>query len=144
MSAPDRRARLDRVHSVLSIRRQRRLLGIARSGVYRTPSPANDNDLALTVAFPINKTGPVVLPTGSTSVEVGLDPVRVGRLGQLLNLLGCDGLGCRHVPSANQIVGSTRAGSVKQKVSLEPTRKPTVKSVVGTGEHKHLIGKDHL
>jgi putative transposase len=47
MSVPDRRARLDRAHSVLSIRRQCQLLGVARSGVYRTPSPANDNDLAL-------------------------------------------------------------------------------------------------
>jgi putative transposase len=47
MSVPDRRARLDRAHSALSIRRQCQLLGIARSGVYRMPSPANDNDLAL-------------------------------------------------------------------------------------------------
>jgi putative transposase len=47
MSAPDRRARLDRAHPELSIRRQCQLLGLARSGVYRTPAPANDNDLAL-------------------------------------------------------------------------------------------------
>jgi putative transposase len=47
MSVPDRRARLDRAHRVLSIRRQCQLLGLARSGVYRTPAPANDNDLAL-------------------------------------------------------------------------------------------------
>ena len=47
MSVPDRRARLDRAHRVLSIRRQCRLLGVARSGVYRTPTPANDDDLAL-------------------------------------------------------------------------------------------------
>jgi putative transposase len=47
MSVPDSRARLDRVHSALSIRRQCKLLGVARSGVYRAPSPANDNDLAL-------------------------------------------------------------------------------------------------
>jgi putative transposase len=47
MSTPDRRARLDRAHRVLSIRRQCQLLGVARSGVYRTPAPANDNDLAL-------------------------------------------------------------------------------------------------
>lgn len=48
MSTPDRRALLDRDHGQLSIRRQCRLLGIARSGVYRLPRPANDNDLALT------------------------------------------------------------------------------------------------
>ncbi len=47
MSAPDRRALIDREHGKLSIRRQCELLGIARSGVYRPPRPANDNDLAL-------------------------------------------------------------------------------------------------
>lgn len=47
MSAPDRRARLERVHSKLSIRRQCTLLGLARSGVYRRPCAANDNDLVL-------------------------------------------------------------------------------------------------
>jgi len=47
MSAPDRRARLDPDHSGLSMRRQCALLGLARSGVYRQPAPANDNDLAL-------------------------------------------------------------------------------------------------
>jgi putative transposase len=47
MSVPDRRALLDRDHADLSIRRQCDLLGIARSGVYRPPRPANDNDLEL-------------------------------------------------------------------------------------------------
>jgi putative transposase len=47
MSIPDRRAMLDRDHAELSIRRQCGLLGIARSGVYRRPRPANDNDLGL-------------------------------------------------------------------------------------------------
>src|SRR5512132_223860 len=47
MSTPDRKAMLDRGHPEISIRRQCRLLGIARSGVYR-PAPANDDeDLAL-------------------------------------------------------------------------------------------------
>jgi putative transposase len=48
MSVPDRRGLLERHHSQLSIRRQCTLLGVARSGVYRPPRPANDNDLALT------------------------------------------------------------------------------------------------
>lgn len=53
MSAPDRRALLDRGHGELSIRRQCVLLSVARSGVYRPPRPANDSpreggDLALT------------------------------------------------------------------------------------------------
>ena len=47
MSMPDRRAKLDRAHGVLSIRHQCRLLGLSRSGVYRTPLPANDDDLKL-------------------------------------------------------------------------------------------------
>ena len=45
MSAPDRRAKLERAHPELSIRRQCAMLGVARSGVYRKPRPANDNDL---------------------------------------------------------------------------------------------------
>ena len=47
MSAPDRRANLDRDHPHLSVRGQCAMLGVARSGVYRHPSPANDNELAL-------------------------------------------------------------------------------------------------
>jgi putative transposase len=47
MSVPDRRALVDRAHRDPSIRRQCKLLGIARSGVYRPPPPANDNDLAV-------------------------------------------------------------------------------------------------
>ena len=48
MSAPDRRALLDRDHAVLSIRRQCALVRVARSGIYQPPPPANDNDLVLT------------------------------------------------------------------------------------------------
>ena len=47
MSAPDRRALVDRDAGRPSIRRQCALLGVARSGVYRPPRPANDNDLLL-------------------------------------------------------------------------------------------------
>jgi len=47
MSAPDRRRLVARRHGALSIRRQCELLGLARSGLYRPPPPANDNDLAL-------------------------------------------------------------------------------------------------
>src|SRR3954452_104116 len=47
MSAPDRRAKLDRDHPQLSIRRQCAMLGLARSGVYRLPHRANDDDLVL-------------------------------------------------------------------------------------------------
>ena len=47
MSGSDRRAKLDRSHPQLSIRRQCAMLGLARSGVYRLPRPANDEDLEL-------------------------------------------------------------------------------------------------
>ena len=47
MSAPDRRALVDRDQREPSIRRQCALLGVARSGIYRGARPANDNDLAL-------------------------------------------------------------------------------------------------
>jgi len=47
MSAPDRRAKLDRDHPHLSVRQQCAMLGIARSGVYRSAGAANDNDLPL-------------------------------------------------------------------------------------------------
>jgi putative transposase len=47
MSASDRRALIDRGERSPSIRRQCTLLGVARSGVYRAPRPANDNDLLL-------------------------------------------------------------------------------------------------
>ncbi|HME03483.1 MAG TPA: hypothetical protein VKG38_10695 [Solirubrobacteraceae bacterium] len=47
MSAPDRRAKLDRDHPLLSVRRHCAMLGIARSGVYHLPRPANDDVLAL-------------------------------------------------------------------------------------------------
>jgi putative transposase len=47
MSAPDRRALIDREEDRLSVRQQCRLLGITRSGVYRSPPPANAEDRAL-------------------------------------------------------------------------------------------------
>jgi putative transposase len=47
MSAPDRRVLVARKHGKPSIRRQCELLGLARSGVYRPPPAANDNDLVL-------------------------------------------------------------------------------------------------
>jgi len=47
MSAPDRRALVDR-NDAVSIRKQCVLLGVARSRFYRPPRPANDDDLALT------------------------------------------------------------------------------------------------
>lgn len=47
MSTLDRREMLDRDDKTLSIRRQCALIGVSRSGLYRTRRPANDNDLAV-------------------------------------------------------------------------------------------------
>jgi len=42
MSAPDRRGQLDQAHPELSVRRQCRMLGVARSGVCLEPRSADD------------------------------------------------------------------------------------------------------
>ena len=47
MSTPDRRGMLDPADERLSIRRQCELIGIARSGFYRTAVPTGDADLAV-------------------------------------------------------------------------------------------------
>jgi putative transposase len=47
MSVPDRRALIERDPREPSIRKQCKLLGLARSGVYRKPPSANENDLTL-------------------------------------------------------------------------------------------------
>ena len=47
MSTPDRRGMLDPADERLSIRRQCELVGVARSGFYRTAAPTGDADLAL-------------------------------------------------------------------------------------------------
>ena len=47
MSAPDRRAMVERPGEGLSVRRQCELLNVARSGVYRPKPVAEADDLAL-------------------------------------------------------------------------------------------------
>jgi putative transposase len=47
MSTPDRTAMLDRTHPSLSIRRQCRLFGLARSNVYRPVSAADTDELVI-------------------------------------------------------------------------------------------------
>ena len=47
MSTPDRRRKLDRRHKTLSVRSQCALMGLARSGVYRTAKPAKESDALL-------------------------------------------------------------------------------------------------
>ena len=47
MSAPERRAKVERMGSELSVRRQCALLNVARSGVYRAQPETSADDLAL-------------------------------------------------------------------------------------------------
>ena len=47
MSAPERREKVERVGSDLSVRRQCQLLNVARSGVYRPRPEPDAEDLAL-------------------------------------------------------------------------------------------------
>ena len=101
MSAPDRRALLDRNHVRLSIRRQCVLLGVARSGVYRPPRPANDNDLALTrqidelfTAWPFLGSRRLTTLLRAEGHVLGLDPrINRKRVQRLMRKMGIAALG---------------------------------------------------
>jgi putative transposase len=101
MSAPDRRARLDRDHGRLSIRRQCALLGVARSGVYRPPRPANDDDLALTrridelfTAWPFLGSRRLTMLLRAEGHVLGLDPrINRKRVQRLMRKMGIAALG---------------------------------------------------
>jgi putative transposase len=103
MSVPDRRALLDpsaalragHGHGDLSIRRQCRLLGLARSGVYRPRRAANDNDLGLMrridelfTQFPFLGSRRLALMLG----EQGL-PINRKRMQRLMRQMGIAALG---------------------------------------------------
>ena len=95
MSASDRRAKLDREHADLSMRRQCAMLGVARSGVYRKPRPANDNDLearrridALFTARPFFGARRIA----RTLSEEGF-PIDRKRVRRLMRLMGIEALG---------------------------------------------------
>src|SRR6266853_5785477 len=95
MSVPDRRALLDRDHAGLSVRRQCRLLGLARSGVYRKRRAANDSDLGLMrridelfTQFPFLGSRRLALMLG----EQGL-PINRKRMQRLMRQMGIAALG---------------------------------------------------
>jgi putative transposase len=103
MSVPDRRALLDRDPAELSIRRQCRLLGLARSGVYRRPRAANDNDLGLMrridelfTQFPFLGSRRLALMLGeqgpALSAAEGL-PINRKRMQRLMRQMGIAALG---------------------------------------------------
>ena len=95
MSAPDRRARLDRAHGELSMRRQCEMLGLTRSGVYRKPRPANDNDLAMMRRIDALFTERPFLGSrriARTLSEAGF-PLNRKRARRLMRLMGIEALG---------------------------------------------------
>jgi putative transposase len=95
MSAPDRRALVDRGHGRLSVRRQCALLSLARSGVYRPPRPTDENDLALMRRIDELFTAWPFL--GSRRMALMLDadgrPVNRKRMQRLMRRMGIAALG---------------------------------------------------
>ena len=95
MSASDRRAKLDRHHSDLSIRRQCAMLGVARSGVYRKPRPANDNDPEAMRRIDVLFTARPFFGArriARTLTEEGF-PIERKRVRRLMRLMGIEALG---------------------------------------------------
>ena len=95
MSVPDRRALLDHGHAELSIRRQCGLLGLARSGIYRRPRAANDNDLGLMrridelfTQFPFLGSRRLALMLGEQDL-----PINRKRMQRLMRQMGIAALG---------------------------------------------------
>jgi len=95
MSTPDRRARLDRDHGGLSIRRQCMLLSLARSGVYRMPRPANDDDMALMRAIDELFTAWPFLGSRRMAEMLGTkaEPINRKRMQRLMRKMGIAALG---------------------------------------------------
>ncbi len=95
MSAPDRRALVDRDHGRLSVRRQCELLGVARSGVYRPPRPANENDLTLMRRIDELFTAWPFLGSRRMAQMLGADgqPINRKRMQRLMRRMGIAALG---------------------------------------------------
>jgi putative transposase len=95
MSTPDRRALVDRGHGALSIRRQCELLSVARSGVYRPPRPADEDDLALMRRIDELFTAWPFLGSRRMAEMLGTDerPINRKRMQRLMRRMGIAALG---------------------------------------------------
>jgi putative transposase len=100
MSAPDRRALVERGDK-LSIRKQCVLLGVTRSGLYRPPRPANDDDLGLMrridelfTAWPFLGSRRMAAMLRADGQVLGLDPrINRKRVQRLMRRMGIAALG---------------------------------------------------
>ena len=95
MGTPDRRAMLERDDPTVSIRGQCRLLGLARSGVYR-PAPANDDeDLALMLRIDALFTAWPFLGSRRMTAMLRADGLTVNRkrVQRLMRVMGIAALG---------------------------------------------------
>jgi putative transposase len=86
MSAPDRRGRLDMRHKKLSVRRQCVLLGLARSGVYRAPPPAREDDAAAMRRIDALYTDHPFYGSRRIAFELKMSRKRVQRLMRLMGI----------------------------------------------------------
>jgi len=87
MSAPDRRARLDMRRKKLSVRRQCALLGLARSGVYRSPAPARADDAAVMRRIDTLYTDHPFYGSRRIAFELKMNRRRVQRLMRLMGIV---------------------------------------------------------
>jgi putative transposase len=99
MSTPDRRARLDHDHAVLSVRRQCSLLGLSRSGVYRKPEPVDDSDETLMGRIDTLYTQSPFFGSRRIAFELKANRKRVQRL---MRLMGIEALGPKPCTSRPQ------------------------------------------
>jgi putative transposase len=91
MSTPDRRAKLDKDHEKLSVRRQCRLLSLSRSGVYRPPpEPLSLGDRALTGEIDAVYTDKPFFGSRRIAFELRVNRKRIQRL---MRLMGIEALG---------------------------------------------------
>lgn len=86
MSTPDRKTKLDRQHKVLSVRSQCALMGLARSGVYRTGRPAKESDALLMRRIDEIYTRSPFFGTRRIAFELRTNRKRVQRLMRLMGL----------------------------------------------------------
>jgi len=99
MSAPDCRALLDRGHERLSVRRQCALLGLARSGVYRAPPSAREDDAAAMRRIDALYTDHPFYGSRRIAFELKMSRKRVQRLMRLMGIAALGPKPCTSKPA---------------------------------------------